>query len=58
MYSLRGNEEFCFNKEEEKKIEQIASEIISNLKRNNLTYAQAVEVLEICKVKLKMCLLG
>lgn len=53
MYSLRTNSEFCFSEEEEQRMERPAEEIISILTKNNLTYIQAEEVLEMCKVKLK-----
>ena len=54
MYPLRSNEEFCFTEIEKGEMKSIASELVDGLRKKNLTYIQAVEVLEICKVNLKM----
>lgn len=58
MYPLRSNEEFCFTETEQAEMKSIANELVDGLRKKNLTYIQAVEVLEICKVNLKMSLLS
>lgn len=51
-YELKSN--FSFSEEERKAIKTNAEKIVEELKRKNLTYAEAMAVLEQSKVFLEM----
>ena len=52
-YSKKYSSEFYFTDEEEERIEDVAREIIANITKKHLTYAEAVEILRQCEVLLQ-----